>query len=335
MGVFWMINGWFQGIGFPPCARLMTHWFPPRELATKMSIWNVSHGLGAGAVFILCGYLVDRYGNWRLCFYVPAGLAVITALLLLMFLRDTPESVGLPPVEGTGSDAETTEDFGSTIAAKVFTNPYIWLLSIANFFVYTIRYGVVDWGPTMLKEYKHIALLHGGWMIAGFEVSGLIGTLIAGWLTDKIFGGRGARMCIVCMLFGGIAMYFFWKAPSNNVGLNTVLLMTSGFFIYGPQALIGISAANLATKRAAATAVGLTGLFGYASTVVSGWGLGLLVQKYNWDYAFAVLMGAAVIAIVLFVAAWGAPRDGYGRQDFNDEPSASNTGGTSSPSKGF
>ena len=39
-GILWMINGWFQGIGFPPCARLMTHWFSPREFATKMAIWN-------------------------------------------------------------------------------------------------------------------------------------------------------------------------------------------------------------------------------------------------------------------------------------------------------
>ena len=35
-GLFWMLNGWFQGMGFPPCARLMTHWFHPKELATKM-----------------------------------------------------------------------------------------------------------------------------------------------------------------------------------------------------------------------------------------------------------------------------------------------------------
>ena len=81
LGIFWMLNGWFQGIGFPPCARLMTHWFHPKELATKMSIWNISHGVGAGAVVVLCGYLVDHYNNWRLCFFVPAALATVAALL--------------------------------------------------------------------------------------------------------------------------------------------------------------------------------------------------------------------------------------------------------------
>src|SRR5688500_15759268 len=114
LGIFWMLNGWVQGIGFPPCARLMTHWFHPKELATKMSLWNTSHTIGAAAVVVLCGYLVDHFNNWRLCFFVPAALATVAAVLLLIFLRDTPESVGLPPVEGTAGDesAKPQADFG-------------------------------------------------------------------------------------------------------------------------------------------------------------------------------------------------------------------------------
>ncbi|MGA2233647.1 MAG: MFS transporter, partial [Tepidisphaeraceae bacterium] len=62
-GSLWMLNGFFQGMGYPPCARLLTHWFSPRELATKMSFWNMSHSLGGGAIVILCGYLLDATGN--------------------------------------------------------------------------------------------------------------------------------------------------------------------------------------------------------------------------------------------------------------------------------
>jgi len=76
--------------------------------------------------------------------------------------------------------------------------------------------------------------------------------------------------------------------------------------------MVGICAANLATKEAAATAVGLTGLFGYASTVVSGWGMGWVVQHYGWDWAFVVMLIATAAGTALFVACWMAPRDGYG-----------------------
>ena len=74
---------------------------------------------------------------------------------------------------------------------------------------------------------------------------------------------------------------------------------------------MGIAAANLATKRAAATAIGLTGLFGYLSTVLSGWGLGALVQHHGWDAGFAGLLGVAAIGMFLFVAAWPAKPHGY------------------------
>jgi OPA family glycerol-3-phosphate transporter-like MFS transporter/OPA family sugar phosphate sensor protein UhpC-like MFS transporter len=331
LGVFWMLNGWFQGIGFPPCARLMTHWFHPRELATKMSQWNISHGLGAGAVAILCGYLVHHYNNWRLCFFVPAALAIVTSLLLLIFLRDTPESVGLPPVEGTGgaeggkSDADPANgapdpNFRATLVEKVFSNPYIWMLGVANFFVYTVRYALLDWGPTMLKEYRHVDLQSAGWMLAGFEAAGLAGMLAAGWITDRVFGGRGARTCVFCMIACAATVLLFWRTPVEQRTLGAIFFMASGAFIYGPQALVGIAAANLATKKAAATAVGLTGLFGYGSTILSGWGLGLLVQTYGWNRAFGVLLVAAVVGVVLFLLAWKAPRDGYAtnKADFRE-----------------
>src|SRR5262249_23868729 len=58
-GILWMINGWFQGMGFPPCARLLSHWFSPKELATKMSFWNVSHSLAGAGILILCSYLIQ------------------------------------------------------------------------------------------------------------------------------------------------------------------------------------------------------------------------------------------------------------------------------------
>ena len=63
MGVMWVVNGLLQGTGFPPCARLLTHWIPPTELATKMSVWNTSHSIGAGLVVILCGYIMGTLGT--------------------------------------------------------------------------------------------------------------------------------------------------------------------------------------------------------------------------------------------------------------------------------
>jgi len=180
------------------------------------------------------------------------------------------------------------------VRRHVFGNPWIWVLCIANFFVYTVRYSVLDWGPTLLNEAKGVKVSTAGWMMAAFEGSGLLGMLVAGWVTDRVFGGRGARTCLVWMLGCIGATVLLWRYPGRSVAVYTGILCLAGFFIYGPQALVGIHAANLATKRAAATAIGFTGLFGYASTVLSGVGLGMLtVEGQN------LVLAGALITIAL------------------------------------
>jgi phosphoglycerate transporter family protein len=310
LGVLWTLNGWFQGIGFPPCARLMTHWFSPREFATKMAIWNASHSLGAGLIFILCGYLAPI--DWRLCFFVPAGIALAGAVGLAIVLRDTPESLGFPPVEGTVDHTSDAEPMAASVQRLVFSNPYIWLLSIANFFVYAVRYGILDWSPTFLKEARGIDLSSATWIVAAYEGSGLLGMLCGGWITDRVFGGRAARACFFYMIGSTAALVMFWKMPNQTWVSSTILLCLAGFFIYGPQSLIGTAAAKLATKRAAATAIGLTGLFGYLSTSLSGYGIGALVDRSGWNAGFAGFVICSMFGVLLFALCWGAKADGYG-----------------------
>ncbi len=315
-GIVWMLNGWFQGMGFPPCARMLTHWVSPRELATKMSVWNTSHSIGAGLVVIVCGYVVSL--GWRWCFFVPSIIALLGAVGVWFTMRDTPQSVGLPALvpEGlTKEEAEhedTSAEFKAFVRKQVFLNPYIWVIAVANFFVYVIRYVVLDWGPTLLSEWKGVSIEHAGWMVAAFEISGIIGMLAAGWATDRFFGGRSPRVCVFCMGFATLFIFLFWLLDTPPMWLASLLLMAAGFFIYGPQALVGIAAANMATKRAAATAGGFTGLFGYASTLVSGWGLGYLATNYGWSLAISVLIGIGITGTLVFMLAWNAKADGYG-----------------------
>jgi OPA family glycerol-3-phosphate transporter-like MFS transporter/OPA family sugar phosphate sensor protein UhpC-like MFS transporter len=309
LGLLWTVNGWFQGMGYPPCARLMTHWFSPRELATKMGIWNISHSLGLGTVVVLCGYLVG-YG-WRLCFFVPAGIALAGAAWLAFWLRDTPESLGLPPIEGTADLQHEVEPVFSSLRRLVFANPHIWLLSIANFFVYSVRYGVTDWGPTFLKEARGIEIKNATWFVAGYEVFGLLGMLIGGWVTDRYFSGRATRVCLVYMSLCTVMLLLFWFLPNQTPLTSATLLCMIGFFVYGPQSLIGAAAANMATKRAAAAAVGLTGFFGYLSTVISGVGIGALVEHNGWDAGFLAFVFCGLVGTLLFAVCWNAKAHGY------------------------
>ena len=224
LGIFWILNGWFQGMGVPPCTRLMTHWIVPERLATKMSVWNTSHSIGAGLAIIFCGYVVSlNWGawfdassmlsqHWRWCFLLPATIALLGAAVVWAFVRDTPSSVGLPELktgktaEKPQSKAEEKAEYKAFLRRKVFLNPTIWIIAVGNFFVYIVRFAVLDWGPTMLKEHLHMDISHAGWTVAAFEIAGIAGMLAAGWATDRFFGGRAPRTCVICMLMAAVCL---------------------------------------------------------------------------------------------------------------------------------
>ncbi len=324
IGSLWLINGYVQGMGFPPCSSLMAHWIKPSELATKQSIWNSSHSIGAGLVTLICGTVILNYfgyQSWQWCFYLPAFLAIGGSFLLFFGLKDTPASVGLPSVEeidGPGGKKHEGEEKLSPAVYKkflrklVFGNPIIWVLAFTNFCVYIIRYTILDWGSMFLTEYKGMEIGMAATVVASTEiVGGIIGTLVAGWATDKIFKNKAHQTCFVCLVAATVSFFIFWKAPGEYTAVNIIFLILSSFFIYGPQALIGVAGSNQATKNAAASANGILGIFAYASTTVSGLVFGMLADKLGWDAVFEVAIIFGVVGSIIVATVWKAPADGY------------------------
>ena len=313
--VFWIVNGWTQGMGFPPCAKMLTHWIHPKELATKMSIWNTSHSFGAVMALGLCSLLLGLGYGWRWCFYVPAVMAGLVAVFCFFKVKETPAEAGVEELEIEGAAA--ADKGGSSVTTKdrmrlVFGNKVIWMVALSNFFVYIVRFGFLDWGPTFLKQYKGIPVSKGGLMIIAFEVAAIVGTIFAGWATDKWFKGRGVRTCVFCMLLTALCAFGFWFLPQGApIWKATALLMGAGFFIYGPQALIGITVANQATKDAAAMANGFTGIMGYLSTLVSGIGIAFMKENFGWGAALFAIAATALMGMVILLFAWNAKANGY------------------------
>lgn len=358
MAVTIVLNQLFQGVGYPPCARLLPSWIHPSELATKMSIWNTSHSIGAGLAVIVCGYIMGSMGQdmsadpeiinkiaanlgldpsnhkhletilsyakhwdaWRWCFWLPACLAVCGAVWLYVGLRDDPRSVGLPELPGTKTGKKAQADGKSPshskfLKAMVWTNRWIWTLCIANVFVYVMRMGILDWGPKFLTEARGMSIEDAAWSVAAFEIFAIVGTIGAGWATDHIFKGKAHRMCLVCMIGAVAFMSVFILFPGLPMLLSIAILAMAGFFIYGPQALIGIASANHATKEASATANGLAGIFGYVGSFLSAIGIGIVADHWGWNMVFYLIIGVGILGAITFVSMWAAPRDGYERSN--------------------
>eukprot|EP01035_Chromulina_nebulosa_P064348 gene64348-88005_t len=146
------LNGWFNGMGWPPCGKTMVHWWSTKERGVIVSIWNVAHNVGGGLVAKLAAMGVLLFHDWGAKFYVPAAVAALCAVVIAVLLRDTPQSCGLPPIEQHRKDYpadysaehERTFTFKEIFFSYVLNNKFLWAIAVANAFVYFVRYGVVD-----------------------------------------------------------------------------------------------------------------------------------------------------------------------------------------------
>ncbi|RYZ55856.1 MAG: MFS transporter, partial [Chitinophagaceae bacterium] len=243
--------------------------------------------------------------------------ALAIAFLTYMLVRDTPQSCGLPPIERytntyTKDYNEGHEKELSTrqiLLDYVLVNKLIWYIALANAFIYLVRYGVLDWAPVYLKEAKGFSLSATGWAYFLYEWAGIPGTLLCGWLSDKVFNGRRAPATIIYMVLVTVAVFVYWKNPPGNPLVDNIALIAIGFLIYGPVMLIGVHAMDLVPKKAAGTAAGLTGLFGYliGATAATA-AMGFVVDAYGWDGGFYMLLAACVLSILFTAMTWKKER---------------------------
>lgn len=295
------LNGWFQGMGYPPGAKTMTNWFSKSE---RGSWWNVSHNLGGGLIGPLAILGLAIFGTCQSLFYLPALIAILLALVMFWLMRDTPESQGLPPVdEWRGEKVLEKVESADTLSAMdifrkyIINNKFLWAIAIANVFVYFIRYGIIDWVPTYLKEVKNFSVDKQSWAYFLYEYAGIFGMLASGYLSDKVFKGHRAPPMLMFLAGVLIAIVVYWKNPAGNPLIDNICLVAIGFLIYGPVMMIGLQAADLVPRVATGTAIGLTGLFGYLlGSASAGWVMGKLVDLYGWDGGFDALIASSFLA---------------------------------------
>ena len=302
------INGWVQGMGWPACGRTIVHWYSGNERGQVVSVWNIAHNVGGGLIGPLFILGMAWFNDWRSAFYVPAAFAALIAGFVFLTLRDTPQSCGLPPIEEHRNDypLDYEEKHEQELSAKeifvtyVLNNKLLWFIAIANAFVYLIRYGVLDWAPLYLSEVKDFSFEHSSWAYLLYEWAGIPGTLLCGYISDKWFKGRRSPAAILYMVLVLVAVLVYWFNPAGNPSIDMAALMAIGFLIYGPVMLIGLYALELVPKKAAGTAAGLTGLFGYlGGAVIANIALGFTVDYFGWNGGFILLTGGCICAIVL------------------------------------
>jgi OPA family glycerol-3-phosphate transporter-like MFS transporter len=302
-----VINGWVQGMGWPPCGKTMVHWFSTRERGLTVSVWNTAHNVGGAlvATFALAG--VTLFHDWHAKFYFNALIAALVAIGVHFLLEDTPQSKGLPSVEQYRDDFppdyseahERTLGFGEIFFSAVLRNRYLWAIAVANAFCYFVRYGVENWIPAYLETAKGFSFKQSsvGWSL--YEWSAIPGTIACGWISDKWFAGRRAPATLLFMALTVIAIIVYWLNGTGPLWIDYAALIAIGFLIYGPIMIIGLQSLDLVPKKAAGTAAGFTGLFGYVfGSAIAGTGVGWIADHWGWGGVFATMVACCLLTML-------------------------------------
>jgi OPA family glycerol-3-phosphate transporter-like MFS transporter len=300
------LNGWVQGMGWPPCGKLMVHWFSTKERGLVVSSWNAGHNIGGAlvATFALWGVLL--FGDWGAKFYFNAAIAASIAVVAFFLLRDTPHAYALPPVEEYKNDYPPDHDavarrkftYREILVEHVLSNRHLWAIAVANAFIYFVRYGVVNWIPTYLQTAKGFSFSESsaGWAL--YEWAAIPGTIACGWMSDRVFGGRRAPATMLFMSLTLVAVVVYWLNGNGPLWIDYAALVAIGFLIYGPIMIVGLHALDLVPKQAAGTAAGFTGFFGYVfGSATAGTGVGWIADRWGWNGVFVVMVACCLLTM--------------------------------------
>ncbi len=313
--LLWGINGWMQSMGAPPGVISLSRWFPRSKRGTYYSIFSATPYLGEFLSFIITGVIVGALG-WQWGFITAAIAGLIGSAVILLFVSDTPESKGLPSVYELSGEKMKEEDKMHTkqLQKMVIRHPGIWIIALSSAFIYITKYAIAGWGVLFLQKARGFSLEDATQIIAFSAAFGVVGTVLAGWLSDKVFRGDRVKPAVLSGLLSFLALAIFLFTESGflmNILYVSVFSLAVGVLYC---IVAGLMAVDIVPRKATGAALGVVGISSYVAAGLQDVTSGYLIQ-YNTEqvggldvYDFTPVsifwLAAALISFILPVLNW-------------------------------
>ncbi|AYC34446.1 MFS transporter [Pseudomonas cavernae] len=303
-----VVQGLAQSTGWAGLCKNIGSFFATHERGRVLGLWSSCYAFGGLVASPFAGWWAYQvYGDWRAAFFSSAVVVAVVAVLFFILQRNTPQDVGLPPVEvadepqrdGNGRHAS----FGSCLKT-IMQNRTVLVLGLAYFLLKPARYAILLWGPVMVYErMPSIGKVASAIVPTAFEVAGLVGPLLIGLLSDRLFGARRFPACVISLLGLTVCLALFVPAMQSGSVLVVVgLLFMMGLTLYGPDSMISSSAAIDFGKGSAGTAAGFVNGCGSIGAILGG----LLPGYFDTETVFLVFTITALLATALLVPHWNS-----------------------------
>ena len=326
--ILWGISGWGQSMGAPPAIIALSRWFPLSRRGTFYGFFSASHNLGEGLSFIFVGSIV-AFASWQWGFFGAAIAGLLGILIIIFLMHDTPESKGLPSIEVlTGEKVEVKKNESAKAAQMIaLKTPAVWILALASAFMYISRYSLNSWGVLYMQETKGYSLIEASTIISINAWLGIIGTVVAGWMSDVLFKGDRKVPAFVSGILLSLS-YALFIYGGDAYWVSVVSMALFGIAIGVLIAFLGgLMAIDIVPRKATGAALGIVGMVSYAAAAIQEKVSGFLVNSnvteevvkvaneagemvdqtikhYDFSDAAIFWIGASVISFLLPILNW-------------------------------
>ncbi|NWS62720.1 G6PT1 protein, partial [Chunga burmeisteri] len=210
----WFLNGLAQGLGWPPCGKILRKWFEPSQFGTWWAILSTSMNL-AGGLGPIVAALVSLNYDWRMTLSFSGFICVVVSFVCLVLIKNEPSDVGLPNIEqGTKKGKKGSSSDNSTLT-ELLLSPYLWVLSTGYLVVFGVKTCCTDWGQLFLIQERGQSMLVGSSYMSALEIGGLVGSIAAGYLSDRAVARVGLssygnpRHALLLSMMAGMCVSMF------------------------------------------------------------------------------------------------------------------------------
>lgn len=313
--VLWGVNGWAQSMGSPPGVISLSRWFPQSKRGTYYSMFSSSPYIGEFLSFIITGFVVGALG-WEYGFLVASMAGLVGSLIILLLVSDTPESKGLPSVQALSGEQVTKQDKMPTkeLQKMIVRHPGIWVIALSSAFIYITKYAIAGWGVLFLQKARGFSLEDATQVIAFSAAFGVLGTVLSGWLSDKVFRSDRVKPALLSGVLSLASLGLFLFVGGGFV-LNIFYVSLFSLSVGVLYCIVaGLMAVDIVPRKATGAALGVVGISSYVAAGLQDITSGYLIQGFMTEvegadvYDFGPVswfwMTAALISFVLPVLNW-------------------------------
>ena len=313
--LLWGINGWVQSMGSAPGVISLSRWFPQSKRGSYYSLFSTSPFIGEFISYNVLALVVVWLG-WQAGFVIAALAGLIGTAIILFFVSDTPESKGLPSIQTLSGEEVTKVDKKPTkdLQKMILRHPGIWVIALSSAFIYITRYAIAGWGVLFLQKQHGFGLEDASQIIAFSAIFGILGTVLAGWLSDRVFKGDRIKPTILSGILCSLSLFLFLFVGGSFV-MNIIYVSLFSLSVGVLYCIVaGLMAVDIVPRKATGAALGVVGISSYIAAglqdIVSGYLIeGYTVVENGVDvYDFGPVsyfwLAASVISFVVPVLNW-------------------------------